>query len=211
MKILTFNARVWTRDTDNKSPRFWKKRMAAMEKMIKTIDPDIICFQELSVPATSYVPDNYRRVGLTVSHPVYVKRCIDTSKHDFKIHMDRLLVNGKLQIINVHSRWETSVIERNCKNVEKYVAQGYPTIVCGDFNNEADKINLPSLKLAQMVPYEDTFINFDRPTESHGILDLFYTTGVNVISCSLIKDGYGAERISDHYPVLLQIDDAFVK
>ena len=34
MRILSFNVREWTRDTDDKAPTYWKTRMEAMERMI---------------------------------------------------------------------------------------------------------------------------------------------------------------------------------
>ena len=68
--ILSFNVREWSRDTDKEKETFWKNRMEAMNKMIQDVSPDVICFQELMPPATRYVPDGYKSVGLSVSHPV---------------------------------------------------------------------------------------------------------------------------------------------
>jgi len=51
MKILSHNVRVWTRDRDKNSDWYWKLRMERISDVISQIDPDILCFQELSFPA----------------------------------------------------------------------------------------------------------------------------------------------------------------
>ena len=40
--ILSFNVRTWTRDRDPGSEVFWRTRMAAMQRMIEDVDPDIL-------------------------------------------------------------------------------------------------------------------------------------------------------------------------
>ena len=55
------------------------------------------------------------------------------------------------------------------------------------------------------IPEEDTFANFKRPTQSHGAIDHFFVNGVEPVSYRMIKDGYGCSKMSDHYPILLEL------
>lgn len=204
MKILTFNARIWTRDTTKREEeRYWKNRMKKMREMIEKYNPDIICFQEMMFPATCYIPKEYKRVGLTTQHPIYVKKGLKTSNHSFRIHLDTVTVNDKVRIINVHSHWNKKINAETNQLIEKEATKHKRIVACGDFNNYESDISLPSYKHVQLEPEgQDTFINFDRPEESHGIIDHFYIKGLKARSAKIITE-YG--RISDHYPVLLTI------
>lgn len=66
MRIVSLNCRVWTRDTDRKSPRWWRRRMGRIRRFITDEAPDVLCLQELSFPANLWIPKGYRRVGLSV-------------------------------------------------------------------------------------------------------------------------------------------------
>lgn len=207
MSVLSFNVREWTRDTDRSSPTYWKNRMGAMERMIKDLDPDVICLQEVLPPVGRYIPDNYRRVGLSVSHPIYVKKPLKASRHRFSIFWDACTVNGT-RVVNVHSRWEKRIVERTVNQVNRQLT-GYD-IACGDWNTFLRNIQEAGLKMESArsllgVPEEDTFINFSRPEESHGAIDHFFVNGLTPLSYDMITDGYGVPRMSDHYPVLLTV------
>ena len=78
--ILSFNVREWTRDTDESQDTYWKRRMEAMEKMIGDVNPDIICLQEVLPPVGRYIPDEYRTAGVSVSHPIYVRKGLKVSR-----------------------------------------------------------------------------------------------------------------------------------
>ena len=47
MRIVSLNCRVWTRDTDRKSPRWWRRRMERIRRFIADDSPDVICLQEI--------------------------------------------------------------------------------------------------------------------------------------------------------------------
>ena len=206
MKILTFNARIWTRDTTKREEEtYWKNRMKKMTEMIKKYDPDIICFQEMMFPATCYIPKEYKRVGLTTQHPIYIKKDMNYSNHCFRVHLDTATINEDLRIVNVHSHWDKSVNEETNKKIEKEAAKYKKVIACGDFNNSESDIKLPSYTHIPLEPEgQDTFINYTKPEESHGIIDHFYVKGLptkNVKGMIIMEYG----RISDHYPVLMTI------
>ena len=207
MSILSFNIREWTRDRDKGSDTYWKRRMEAMEKMIQEIDPDIICLQEVLPPAGRYIPDNYRRVGLSISHPIYIKKPLKASRHRFAIFWDACTVGG-MRIINVHSRWERNVVERTVTQVNGQLTG--IDVACGDWNTSLKILQDTGLKMDSArtilgIPETDTFINFSRPEKSHGAIDHFFVNGLTPLSYEMITEGYGVPRISDHYPILLKI------
>ena len=199
---MSFNARIWTRDTSPEDGgRYWKNRMKKMKWMINYLSPDVICFQELMFPANLYVPKDYKRFNISFHHPIYVHKSIPIKNHVFKIHLDAVTIYDTVRIINVHSHWNQNILEKNCKQIrEDFIHSGNSfAIICGDFNNTEDCIKLD---WADRVPFEneqDTFINWNRPEESHGIIDHFYVFGFD--SEAEIVTEYG--KISDHYPILL--------
>lgn len=207
MRILSFNVREWTRDTDEKAPTYWKTRMESMERMIQDIDPDIICLQEVLPPVGRYVPDGYKGAGVSVSHPIYVKKGLKYSGHRFSIFWEACTVEG-IKIINVHSRWESKIVKRTVNQVNAQLTG--KDVACGDWNTSLKSITSAGLEMESArvlleVPEDDTFTNFTRPEKSHGAIDHFFVKGVTPLSYRMITDGYGCEKISDHYPILLEI------
>ena len=206
LTILSFNVREWTRDTDASQGTYWKGRMEAMERMIADVDPDIICFQELLPPAGRYVPDDYKKVGMSVSHPIYVRKSMKASGHRFSIFWETCLVDG-IRIINVHSRWEKKVVQRTVDQVNGQLSQ--KSVACGDWNTFLPNIKKAGLLMESArellgIPEEDTFANFTKP-ESHGAIDHFFIKGVTPLSYEMIVEGYGVDKISDHFPIVLKI------
>lgn len=206
-RVMSFNVRTWTRDTDRDSDAHWRKRMEAMERMIIDADPDIICFQEMLFPATRYVPDGYRRVaGVNVSHPIFVRKGLGYSGHSTSIYWESCLVEG-VQVINVHSRWEKDVMLRVVRQVNGRLKGR--SLACGDWNvslrslKEAG-LNMSSAREMLGVPEVDTFANFTR-AESHGAIDHFFVDGLTPVSYMMVTDGYGCTRISDHFPIVLEV------
>ena len=205
--ILSFNVREWSRDTDKEKETFWKNRMEAMKKMIEEVSPDVICFQELMPPATRYVPDGYKSVGLSVSHPVYIRKNLRASRHRFSIFWESCLVEG-VSITNIHSRWEREIVERVVRHVNSHLTG--KDVACGDWNTFLATLNDAGLKMDSArvlldVPETDTFANFSRPEQSHGAIDHFFVNGVTPLSYRMITNGYGVAKISDHYPIVLTI------
>ena len=221
MKIMSFNAREWSRDIKKSSPYYWKKRMEAMKKMIADNNPDVICFQELSFPACNYIPKGYKRVGLMINHPIYVRKDTTTKNNSWGIHYSKTNVyldaSHSVRVINVHSHWNENVIKKTMEDIHNEFSEStkHPVIACGDFNNFIEQIdeiceNSFGEKYTCVREYlkmkkEDTFQNFTKES-SHGEIDFFFTTH-NYLSVDfkIIKNGYGVDKISDHYPIVLQI------
>ena len=209
VKVLSFNVRTWTRDRDRESDLFWRTRMEAMERMIVDVDPDIICFQEMLYPATRYVPDAYRRVsGLNVSHPIFIRKELKYSAHSTSIYWEACTVEG-VRIINIHSRWEKDVMERVVRQVNSRLTGR--DLACGDWNVSLSQLKNAGLEMRSAreildIPEEDTFANFTRPAQSHGAIDHFFVNAVEPVSYRMITDGYGCSKMSDHYPILLELN-----
>lgn len=213
MRILSFNVRQWTRDIDCKSPYYWKTRMTAMKKMIEDKNPDIICFQEMMVPAECYIPDSYKRVNVSVSHPIYIRKAYKAVNHKFMVHQECATIKTAertVQVINVHSHWDKDILKKNLRSIEKMMDLSEKNVICGDFNNSLMDIKAyGGIKYARSAREmmgigedEYTFENFTN--DQKFVIDHFFIRNIKPLNYELIKDGYGAERISDHYPILLE-------
>ena len=210
LRILSFNVRTWTRDRDADSEVFWRTRMEAMERMIEDLDPDVLCFQEMLFPATRYVPDGYRRVGaLNISHPIYVRKGLRARSSEIAIRWQACTVEG-VRIINVHSSWDAEITQRTVEQVNAQLTSREPALACGDWNVRLAMLQKVGLQMESArvllgVPEDDTFANFKRPTESHGPIDHFFVRGLTPIYYRLITNPYGCTKMSDHYPLLLDV------
>lgn len=210
MKILSFNVRAWTRDTDNSSEYYWKTRMSAVGSMIEDTNPDVICFQELVFPANLYIPSGYRRVNLSVSHPIYVRKGIKTSHHKFRVFFDSVNIE-QYQIINVHGRWEAKITDRIVNSLLK-ASQGKSTIICGDFNNGSkdlmDRGFPENVRTILGIEHQPTFYHFTKPPipDYDAEVDHFFCLHTIVPkSFRVITENYGCKRMSDHLPILMEI------
>lgn len=206
LRILSFNIREWTRDRDKDGEHFWRKRMEAMRRMIEDVDPDVICLQEVLPPAGQYVPEGYRRVGVGVSHPIFVRKTMKASKHSFAIFWEACTVEG-VRVVNVHSRWEQEIVERTVRQVNGQLTGR--DVACGDWNTRLRSIESAGLRMLSArvllgVTEADTFANFTK-AESHGPIDHFFVNGVTPLTYRMITDGYGVDRISDHWPIVLDV------
>ena len=208
LRILSFNVRTWTRDRDADSDVFWRTRMAAMERMIEDQDPDVLCFQEMLFPATRYVPDGYRRVGaVNISHPIFVRKGLKVRDTELSLRWQACTVNG-VRIINVHSSWDREITQRTVEQVNAQLTGR--DVACGDWNVRLAALQNAGLQMESArvllgLPEEDTFANFTRPLESHGPIDHFFVRGLAPLSYRLVTDSYGCAKMSDHYPMLLEI------
>ena len=211
LTVLSFNVREWTRDTDHGQDTYWKRRMEAMERMIKDVGPDIICLQEVLPPVGRYIPEGYKVAGLSVSHPIYVRKEYRPSRHRFSIFWEACNVNG-VRIINVHSRWEAKIVARTVGQVNGQLTGR--DIACGDWNTFLGNIREAGLEMESArallgIPEEDTFANFSRPEQSHGAIDHFFVKGVTPLSYRMVTDGYGVPKMSDHFPIILKVAAGF--
>ena len=207
LRILSFNVREWTRDTDDNADTYWKKRMESMSRMIEDISPDVICFQEFFPPVGRYVPDGYKSVGVSVSHPIYIRKEMKASRHRISIFWEACTVDG-IRIINVHSRWESRIVSNTVSQVNGQLTGR--DVACGDWNTFLKNITSAGLEMQSArvllgIPEDDTFINFTRPEKSHGAIDHFFVKGVTPLSYKMVTDGYGCSKMSDHYPIVLEI------
>lgn len=210
MKILTLNARVWTRDLDKSSPYYWRKRMEAMNAMIEHIHPDVICLQEMSFPANLYIPREYRKCGLlTASHHIYCRRGMKVGRTGYRIHWNYAEIGGTT-VICVHGTWKQKM-EKICRRILHF-KRGRKCVIAGDFNINLRKCwdyGFPFS--ARSMTYADeieTFRNFSRPDLSNGEIDHVFFSGLGYVeSYAVIRHGYGAERISDHYPVVVELNN----
>lgn len=209
MKILTFNVRVWTRDTDKSSPYFWIERAKAMNRMIHDLDPDVICFQELSFPMSLAVPVGYKRCGISISHHIYVRKGIKTKSPKFRIFWNSVdLKEAGIRVFCIHGKWTDKVNAKMSKEVLGRIDR--PSIACGDFNmniDDLEKYGFDRNKSARVIlghDSKDTFQNFTKEYQ-HDEIDHFYMFGVEPKSYQIIDDNYGVEKLSDHKPILLTI------
>lgn len=210
LRVLSFNVRTWTRDLDAGSDVFWRTRMEAMERMIEDLGPDVLCFQEMLFPATRYVPDGYRRVsgGVNISHPIFVRRGVKWQDHDVAVRWEACTVDG-IRIINVHSSWDGEITARTVEQVNEQLTDCEMAVACGDWNVRLAALQKAGLQMESArvllgIPEDDTFANFTRP-ESHGPIDHFFIRGLEAVSYRMITDPYGCSKMSDHYPIVLDI------
>jgi len=206
LRVLSFNVREWTRDRDEAGEHYWRRRMEAMTRMISDVDPDIICLQEVLPPVARYVPDVYRRVGVGVSHPIFVRDTMKTSKHSFAVFWESCTVEG-IRVVNVHSRWEREIVERTVRQVNAQLTGC--DLACGDWNTglrsiESAGLQMQSARTLLGAPETDTFANFTK-AESHGAIDHFFVNGLTPVSYHMVNEGYGCSRISDHWPIVLDV------
>ena len=200
MKIISLNCRVWTRDAKRASDRFWVKRMERVRSFILEQDPDVLCLQELSFPANLWIPRKYRRVGLSASHHIYVRKGVKARPLWFAVHHNAAVVDG-VRVINVHGTWR-KCMDRVWARLRKE-AEKRPCVIVGDFNHPAAcvEINLA----AQTMPKTSgvTFRNYS--TGAQGDIDHCVTTGLPLVSCEVFDDGF---MMSDHLPLVINIKDS---
>lgn len=211
MKIMTFNARVWTRDTKPSSEKYWKTRMEKMKDLINEEKPDILCFQEMMFPATCFIPKGYKRVGLSVSHSIFVRKSskIKAKHHRFRIFFEYTDIISKefgdFRLFNVHTRWEEKVAKKTFSNIIEKMGKK-KCILCGDFNSSIEGVRKNGLTAGFSVREElglekkDTFQNYTREYQ-HAEIDHFIIQDVQVPSCFKIINSY---EMSDHKPIIIE-------
>ena len=211
MKIMTFNVRIWTRDTDSSSNRFWKTRMQKMKDLILRENPDIICFQEMMFPATNYIPSGYKRVGISAHHSMFInkKSGITAKNHCFSIFYEYADIKGQgmeFRLVNVHPRWEEDLSTKTLSKVQDLV-KARKCVVCGDFNVFIEDVRRNGLTRGYSVreylgiEKKDTFENYNRPTESHGEIDHFIVGGMQMPKTYTLIEDYS---MSDHRPLFIE-------
>ena len=111
-------------------------------------------------------------------------------------------------LFHPHSRWEKDVMTRVVGQVNAQLTGR--DLACGDWNVSLKPLKDAGLKMVSAreilnILEEDTFANFNRPNESHGAIDHFFVNGLSAISYRMITDGYGCSKMSDHSPIVLEI------
>lgn len=211
MKIMTFNVRIWTRDTDSSANTFWKKRMARMEELISRENPDVICFQEMMFPATCYIPSGYKRVGISAHHSIFIKKNngIKTRNHKFKIFYEYVDITipkyPEFRLFNIHTRWEDNIAARTFTGVTEDM-KCHKCILCGDFNAELEDARRNGLVGTSVredlgIEKKDTFQNYTKEYQ-HGELDHFIVYNIwGLPSSYKIASDYD---VSDHKSVIIE-------
>ncbi len=214
MKILSFNIRVWWRDTEKTDTlHYWRFRMEAISDFIRVHNPDIICFQELWPIANRFLPENYRRIGFSLGHSIYVRddAPVKVLRHRWRLHYDfvELLINDHfvMSLASVHSHWNPKIIQRNCRNILADVARmrSYPVVLVGDWNNTPDVVT-PYFEGRKITPKGErhpySFENWK--TGARALLDVFYTRGLIAPEIEYFDSIHKGFVMSDHEPVIMK-------
>lgn len=212
MRILSLNARNWWRDAKDKYPSYyWKHRMEMMHDMIKQVNPDIICVQELVFPATLYIPKGYYRVGLSISHHIYIRDEYKWRNHKFRIHEEMAEIYAGTQsycIVNVHSSWKRKIFDKTINKILHWFwaspIMPYHCIACGDFNTPPKNVHgMPTISGGQ------TFVSFNGKDKGtpYNCVD-YFVVGARLHTsqkCKVVTKKYGDGYISDHYPIYMDV------
>lgn len=211
MKLLSYNIRVWWRDLKREPHTFWRNRMRAIRDMIIREQPDILCLQEAWFPATLFIPKQYRRVGFSLGHRIYIRKGspVVKVKHRWRLHYDFavLRINGyfNLSVASVHSHWKQSILKRNCENLKSDVARFkvFAGILVGDWNNPPCSVeNWLDQRYLAKDAQGYSFENWD--TGVRALLDIAYTRGLIGAKAKYGDFVYNGVLCSDHKPLLLQ-------
>ncbi len=169
--------------------------MERVRSFILEQDPDVLCLQELSFPANLWIPKGYRRVGLSISHHIYVRKGIKSRPLWFAVHHNAAKIGG-IRIINVHGTWR-KCMDRAWRQIKGRMKE--PCLVVGDFNQTyisvADNLKVPMPKRGCY-----TFKNYT--TGAQGDIDHCVTKGLAGVDCSVYDDGFA---MSDHLPLVISI------
>lgn len=208
IKIMTFNAGIWTRNRKKTDKFYWKDRMKAMHKMLLEQSPDVICFQELWFPMNLYIPKEYHKVfGTGLEHPLYVKKGLKVKRRKFRIFWSMATVEG-LPIYSVHGNWDPKLYNKILLSLQKERYNVGASVFAGDFNMEYSDIhNSPfyfgrSVRVSLNEPKRDTYIHFRNP-DRRGELDHVFYWGCVPYLYYIIPDK--DIRISDHLPIMVVI------
>lgn len=211
MKILSLNVRQWSRDLNSKAPTYWRKRAKAIKELIEREKPDIILFQELTVPMKWHVlPKGYKRATrFSISHHIYCTNSYLVKEREWHLHWCRALLYNKwssgitaFNIFSVHSHWDrkiyTKVSEQILSNYKENRSSYIITIAGGDWNVDPEVMERRLRPLTLCRTHEETFQNWTKP-ESHGELDYFAYNHCKPL-CRKLDD-----FVSDHKAVILEI------
>lgn len=197
MKVMSLNCRVWTRDTGRRSPRHWRRRMERIRRFIIDEAPDVLCLQELSFPMNLWIPKGYRRVGLSASHHIYVRKGVKARPLWFAVHHNAAEVDG-IRIINVHGTWR-KCMDKVWERLRKE-SRRLPCLIAGDFNHRsgtvADRLGARTLDTGDAVTFRRNF------TGSSGSVDHCVSFGLPWVSCRVVRDSF---MMSDHLPLVIDV------
>ena len=210
-KILSLNIRIWTRDTKRQSEHWWVARYRAIHEYIKEQDPDVICLQEVWWPA-KYVLRlgklGYKKTGWGFSHPIYVRKRAKVSERAVSIFSTMAIVD-EVQYFSVHAHWEEKKFSKAMAWIREH-KWNREFVAAGDFNKSATSVRdglypclADSVRVLLGLKAEDTFVNYKRPTESHGEIDHFFCSYGSMYFKQIKSYEVGTGNLSDHRPIVL--------
>ena len=214
MKILSYNVREWSRDLNPFSHNFWVWRYRRIRRFIQLTQPDVILFQELSFPASLFIPRPYRKVPCKrTSHPVYLntdklrmrsaKVVAQTSHYLYLLLVDA--IGRTTHIVNVHGTWIANEAVAMLHHIDELIEpkwiQPRLCVIAGDFNITPGDVK----RLCNARIYNTCLVKHPTYTvPANGaevILDHAYT---NVGETVCWPAYIGWEIRSDHVPVFIQ-------
>lgn len=207
MKILSFNVRNWTRDTNKKSTRFWRDRARVIATEISLANPDIILFQEMMYPMTEYIPAAYKKAtGCSISHHIYCRKAYKVLNHEWHMRWCRAMIRTdmgeEINVFSVHTRWEEKIYQKTCTEITSHLEGGMHNIAGGDWNNPPAVIKQLVKPMVIANTGHITFMNWDDGSE--GELDFFACWPQDgKVETASIPNPY---PVSDHLPVVLTLD-----
>lgn len=172
--------------------------MKKIKSFIQSENPDILCLQELSFPASLYIPNGYKRIGISISHHIYVKKNISDHSLGWHIFYNSACIDDII-VTNVHGTWK-KYMNNVFNNLRHYRVNG--SIIVGDFNKEESEVeeNLGITVRDQLgIELKDTFSHYSKEqsyTPDHALM-----FGIKPKAYNVINDNY---EMSDHLPIIIE-------
>lgn len=206
MKILSFNVRVWTRNTSKKKAGYWKDRARLIAEEIVRINPDIILFQEMIYPMTNYIPAAYKKAtGCSVSHHIYCRKAFQVLSHEWHMRWCRAVIRTdmgeEINAFSVHTHWDEDIYRKTCTEITSHLEGGMHNIAGGDWNNIPEVIQ-PLVKKPMVLARTGHITFQDWESGKEAELD-FFACWPQDGKAEIASD---ISRLSDHRPVMLTLD-----
>lgn len=223
MKIVTLNIRTAARDKWPWNKHYWVRRMREFKRFVNTEQPDIICLQEVTRIQLWCIKrikgyktyTNKMKFGLFAEcQPIMVCNKYTDKMHHFETNIGGVKMKtavvvytpDDISIMNVHLPLNRN--ERYDEICNIMGTRGYRmhSVIVGDFNASLGDDSFEPLertgKHRFFMPKESTFRNFNTGTDAS--IDGFITRMWEYPSYPSIDVLARYDKISDHYPVMLE-------